>query len=168
FNLSPDLEEKLRMIRRNAERMKHLIEELISLGKIETEEEKITVHEGYALRFILELGNGFRSWAELKNIHYTMDITVAKYPVFFDSVKVEKIVYNLLSNAFKYTEPQGEVKLSAGYYIENGLKMLRIQVVDTGKGISEKNMHKIFEKYYQINDHDKNSGFGIGLNLVKQ
>ena len=168
FSLSPDLEEKMRMIKRNAERMKHLIEELISLGKIETEEEKVEIQEGYALRFILELGNGFRSWAELKNIHYTMDITVAKYPVFFDSVKVEKIVYNLLSNAFKYTEPQGEVKLSAGYYIENGLKMLRIQVVDTGKGISEKNMHKIFEKYYQINDHDKNSGFGIGLNLVKQ
>jgi ligand-binding sensor domain-containing protein/signal transduction histidine kinase/DNA-binding response OmpR family regulator len=168
FNLSPDLEEKLRMIRRNAERMKHLIEELISLGKIETEEEKITVHEGYALRFILELGNGFRSWAESKKIHFTMDITVAKYPVYFDSVKVEKIVYNLLSNAFKYTEPQGEVKLSAGYFLENGLKMLRIQVEDTGRGISEKNLHKIFEKYYQISDHDKNSGFGIGLNLVKQ
>jgi len=168
FNLSPDLEEKLRMIKRNAERMKHLIEELISLGKIETEEEKITVHEGFALRFILELGSGFRSWAELKKIHYTMDITVTKYPVYFDSVKVEKIVYNLLSNAFKYTEPQGEVKLSAGYFLENGMKMLRIEVEDTGRGIPEKNLNKIFEKYYQISDYDKSSGFGIGLNLVKQ
>ncbi|MFV0467601.1 MAG: ATP-binding protein, partial [Dysgonomonas sp.] len=168
FDLQPELEEKLRMIRRNAERMKHLTEELISLGKIETEEEKIMVQEGYALRFIMELGNGFKSWAELKKIHYTMDIVVAKHPVYFDSAKVEKIVYNLLSNAFKYTEPQGEVKLSATYYDENGVKMLRIQVEDTGRGISEKNLTKIFEKYYQIYDLDKNSGFGIGLNLVKQ
>jgi signal transduction histidine kinase/DNA-binding response OmpR family regulator/streptogramin lyase len=167
LSLSGEIKDKMLMIRRNAERMKHLIEELILLGKIETEEERVIVEEGFALRFILELGNGFKPWAELKNIHYTTDINVAKYPVFFDSLKIEKIVFNLLSNAFKYTEAQGEVKLSAEYFLENGIKMLRIKVVDTGRGIAEKDLTKIFEKYYQINDHDKNSGFGIGLNLVK-
>lgn len=168
LSLSGEIKDKMLMIKRNAERMKHLIEELILLGKIETEEERITVEEGYALRFILELGNGFKPWAEQKNIHYSIDITVSKYPVYFDSSKIEKIVFNLLSNAFKYTEPQGEVKLSAEYYTEDEVKMLRIKVIDTGKGIPEKDLNKIFEKYYQINDHDKNSGFGIGLNLVKQ
>jgi signal transduction histidine kinase/DNA-binding response OmpR family regulator len=168
LSLSGEIKDKMLMIKRNAERMKHLIEELILLGKIETEEERVIVEEGYALRFILELGNGFRPWAELKNIHYSIDIKVSKFPVFFDSSKIEKIVFNLLSNAFKYTEPQGEVKLSAEYFTVNDIKMLRIKVVDTGKGIAEKDITKIFEKYYQINDHDKNSGFGIGLNLVKQ
>ena len=168
MTLSGELKEKMLMIRRNAERMKHLIEELILLGKIETEEEKVIVEEGYALRFILEIGNGFKSWAELKNIHYSIDIKVSKFPVFFDTSKIEKIVFNLLSNAFKYTDSQGEIKLSAEYFTHEEMKMLRIKVIDTGRGIAEKDINKIFEKYYQIKDHDKISGFGIGLSLVKK
>lgn len=168
FSLPPELKDKMVMVKRNAERMKHLIEELILLGKVETEVEKIMVEEGFALRFILELGNGFKPWAETKNIHYSIDIKVSKDPVYFDSSKIEKIVYNLLSNAFKFTEPGGEVKLVAGYFVRENITLLRIEVSDTGRGIEEKDLNSIFEKYYQTNDHDKSSGFGIGLNLLKQ
>lgn len=166
--LSPELNDKMLLIKKNAERMQHLIEELILLGKIETDVEKVCIEEGYALRFILELGSRFKPWAESKNIHFSMDITVAKYPVYFDPTKLEKIVSNLLSNAFKYTDPEGEVKLSADYFLDNDIKMLRIKVIDTGRGIAKEDLSKIFENYYQIKKHEKNTGFGIGLNLVKQ
>jgi len=167
LTLSPELKDKMLMIKKNAERMQHLIEELILLGKIETEEYRNSIEEGYALRFIIELGSGFKPWAENKNIHFTMDITVAKHPVFFDPSKLEKIVFNLLSNALKYTDSDGEVKLSAEYFYENNIQMLRIIVTDTGKGIAEEDISKIFEKYYQIRNQEKNTGFGIGLNLVE-
>lgn len=166
--LSPELNDQIILIKKNAQRMQHLIEELILLGKIETDIEKVYVEEGFALRFILELGSRFKPWAESKNIHFSMDITVAKQPVFFDPSKLEKIVSNLLSNAFKYTDPEGEVKLCANYFIENNQKKLRIQVIDTGRGIAEEDQNKIFENYYQVRKQEKNTGFGIGLNLVKQ
>jgi signal transduction histidine kinase/AraC-like DNA-binding protein len=168
FSLLPEVKDKMLMVKRNAERMKYLVEELILLGKMESDSRKILVEEGFALRFILELSNGFKPWAEIKNIHYSVDINVSKFPVYFDSSKIEKIVYNLLSNAFKFTEPQGEVKLTAEYFFENDIKMLRIIVSDTGRGIAAKDLDKIFEKYYQTNNRGNNNGFGIGLSLVKQ
>ncbi len=163
-----ELKEKMLVVKKNAERMQHLIEELILLGKIETEVEKINLEQGFALRFILELGNNFKPWAESKNIHFSMDIKVSKHPVYFDPSKLEKIVSNLLTNAFKYTDPEGEVRLGAEYFLENGIQMLRIKVIDTGQGIAKENLTKIFENYYRVREQGKNTGFGIGLNLVKE
>lgn len=168
FRLPDEAKGKMLSIQKNVHRMQNLIDELILLSKIETEAEKIRVKEGYALRFIIEIANGFRILAESKNILFSINITVSKYPVFFDPSKLEKIVFNLLSNAFKYTDPGGEIRISAELYKSNGTEMLRIVVADSGRGIAQNELPHIFDKYYQTINTIENNGFGIGLNMVRQ
>ena len=87
----------------------------------------------------------------------------------FAPVKVEKIIYNLLSNAFKYTD-KGEIIVRAFYEHKKDYTYLNFIVSDTGVGIAPDQQDKIFENYYQINDFvkSKKAGFGIGLALTRQ
>lgn len=84
-------------------------------------------------------------------------------------MKVEKIIYNLLSNAFKYTD-EGKITVSAFYENKRECTYLNFIVSDTGVGIAADQQDKIFENYYQINDFvkSKKTGFGIGLALTRQ
>ena len=166
--LPEEVRVKIQAIQKNVQRMQNLVDELILLSKIETEVEKIRVKEGYVLRFIIEIANGFKLLAESKNILFSINITVSKYPVYFDPSKLEKIVFNLLSNALKFTDAGGEIRISAGLYNDNGTEKLRIEVADSGCGISEGELSQIFDKYYQTINTKENSGFGIGLNMVRQ
>ncbi len=75
---------KIQAVQKNVQRMQNLVDELILLSKIETEVEKIKLKEGYVLRFIIEIANGFKLLAESKNISFSINITVSKYPVYFD------------------------------------------------------------------------------------
>jgi len=168
FQLPEGLKEKILSIQKNVQRMQNIVDELILLSKIETEVEKISLKEGYALRFILEIANGFKIPAESKNILFSINIPVSKQPVFFDPSKLEKIVFNLLSNAFKYTHAGGEIRISAELFNKDKAERLRIIVEDSGCGIGENELPKIFDKYYQTLNTDETDGFGIGLNMVRQ
>ncbi len=98
----------------------------------------------------------------------------------FDFDKLEKIVFNLLSNAFKYTEDKGVIEISISKYkVENGenssegltsVPYIQIVVKDTGKGIAPEHLEHIFEKFFQVKDHTKiyTTGSGIGLNYIKE
>ena len=167
-NLDAELRKKMLLVNNNAQRMQSLIDELIWLSKIESGQQCIRAKKGFIFRFIIEICQGFRLLAEDKGIHFSWDITIAKDPVFFDPSMVEKIIYNLLSNAFKYTPRNGEVKLIAGLVCENNAQFAKIEVKDTGEGISEEELPYIFDKYYQAKDKSEKSGFGIGLNMVRQ
>lgn len=167
-NLDAELRKKMLLVNNNAQRMQSLIDELIWLSKIESGQQRIRAKEGFIFRFIIEICQGFRFLAEDKGIHFSWDITIAKDPVFFDPSMVEKIIYNLLSNAFKYTPRNGEVKLIAGLVCENNVQFAKIEVKDTGEGISKEELPYIFDKYYQAEDKSEKSGFGIGLNMVRQ
>lgn len=84
-----------------------------------------------------------------------------------DYLKIQKIVNNLLSNAFKFTE-EGEITLSLKAEIVDNRQYAVIKVEDTGIGIPEKELNSIFERFHQVNSKKENAGSGIGLHLVKE
>lgn len=165
----PEIQPKMKLVADNARRMNNLIEELMLFTKIETKQERIRVKKGDLLGFIQSISESFSTLAEEKGLEYEIIIKPTDEEVWFAPVKVEKIVYNLLSNAFKYTD-QGKVTVKASYETSGVYNYLYLTVSDTGIGISSEEKEKIFENYYQVNDFikSKKAGFGIGLALVRE
>jgi len=164
-----EIRPKMELIANNALRMNRLIDELILFIKAETKQEKIRVKKGNLLGFIGNISEGFRVLADEKEIEYFVNISPSTEDVWFAPEKVEKIVYNLLSNAFKYTV-SGEITLTAFLNHEADYVYLNLTVSDTGIGIAPDEIEKIFENYYQGKDFvkGKKAGFGIGLALTRE
>jgi ligand-binding sensor domain-containing protein/signal transduction histidine kinase/DNA-binding response OmpR family regulator len=167
--LQPDVLSKLKIIANNAKRLNNLVEELMLFTKIETKQEKIKVEKGNLSEFTRTICEGFRILADDKGLQYEININNTASETWFAPEKVEKVIYNLLSNAFKYTT-FGTITVKAFFSTENDGDFFNLIVSDTGMGISADQKEQIFENYYQINDfiHSKPSGFGIGLALVKE
>ncbi len=165
----PEMRPKMESVAYNARRMNNLVEELMLFTKVETKKEKIRVKKGDLLGFTRNICEGFTLLAEEKEIAYSIQIPSDRENVWFAPVKVEKIVYNLLSNAFKYTE-QGHISVLANLEHEADFTYFRLAITDTGVGIASDEMKKIFENYYQVNDFvkSKKTGFGIGLALTRE
>ena len=168
-SFSREMQPKMKQVADTAQRMNNLIDELILFSKIETKQEQIRVKKGNLLDFIEIICEGFGFLAEEKNLIYIIDIASSEKDVWFAPVKIEKIIYNLLSNAFKYTD-EGEITVKAFYEYIHKYTYLSLTVSDTGIGISEDKKEKIFENYYQVNDYvnGEKTGFGIGLALVRE
>ena len=164
-----DIQPKMELIVNNALRMNRLIDELILFIKTETKQEKIRIKKGELLNFIKNISDGFRILAEEKEIEYSVNIKPSTENVWFAPEKVERIIYNLLSNAFKYTN-SGKIELTASLDREGEYVYLNLSVSDTGIGIAENDLERIFESYYQVKDFvkGKKTGFGIGLALAKE
>jgi ligand-binding sensor domain-containing protein/signal transduction histidine kinase/DNA-binding response OmpR family regulator len=164
-----EIRPKMELIANNALRMNHLIDELMLFTKVETKQEKIRVKKGDLLNFISNIGDGFRVLADEKGIEYLVQVSPSSEEVCFAPEKVEKIIYNLLSNAFKYTVA-GRIMLTAFLEHEEDFVYLHLSVSDTGIGIAPDELEKIFENYYQVNDYVKSrkTGFGIGLALTRE
>ncbi len=165
----PAIQTKMKIVADNARRMNNLVEELMLFTKIETRQEKIRVKKGKLSDFILNISEGFKVLAEEKELDYQINITPSETEHWFAPSKVEKVVYNLLSNAFKYTTT-GKIIIKAYFSTENQFTYLNLIVSDTGMGISQEQREQIFENYYQVNDfiNSKPTGFGIGLALVRE
>lgn len=167
-DLQEDVRKKLDVILKNAKRMNHLIDELMTFSKIEMKHTKITVNNGDALLFIYDISTIFEMVAVEREIDFTIDIPVSqKESVWFSPSHLERIIYNLLSNAFKYTPIGGAVSLSASLEHIHEEVFLNIVVEDSGRGIPKHLLEKIFENYYQVEQKDRNEGAGIGLALTK-
>jgi ligand-binding sensor domain-containing protein/signal transduction histidine kinase/DNA-binding response OmpR family regulator len=166
---SPEICPKMKLIVNNARRMNNLVDELMLFTKIETKQEKIRVKKGDLPDFIRNISEGFHVLAEEKGLEYIIQIAPSAEEVWFAPVKVEIIVYNLLSNAFKYTD-RGKITVTACLEYRPDYTYLNLSVSDTGVGIAPDETEKIFENYYQVNDFvkSKKTGFGIGLALVRE
>lgn len=128
----------LKTMRRNTDRLLELVNQLLDLSKIDSGKMKLQVIKGDVLQLLKALTSSFESMAERKGIHYHVHFSEQTEIVFFDKDKLEKIVSNLLTNAFKYTPEQGTV--SADVDIEEN--RLRFSVEDNGLGIPKKNLIK--------------------------
>ncbi|MBO5188838.1 MAG: response regulator [Alistipes sp.] len=164
-----DTERRMRLLARNATKMKLLVDELLLFAKIKTLQKTIRVREGDAQAFLLEITDEFQLLAEERGIDFRVSIAKAEHTVWFSPQDVEKIVFNLLSNAFKYT-PHGSISFTSQLLTIADKQMLRITVEDTGIGIEEHELEHIFEAYYQINEWERKgqTGFGIGLALTRE
>jgi signal transduction histidine kinase/DNA-binding response OmpR family regulator len=163
-------QQQFRLIHRNAKRLLNLVNQLLDFRKMEVQELKLTPSEGDIIQFVRETVYSFSDLSEKKNIKFEFNTTISALETFFDKDKLEKILFNLLSNAFKFTQEGGEVSVNV-IFIEDGTqKLLRIQVKDNGIGIAPDKQERIFDRFFQ-NELPKsivNQGSGIGLSITRE
>ncbi|TAD85244.1 MAG: response regulator [Bacteroidetes bacterium] len=168
-------------IQRNANRLLQLINELMDFRKAETGALKLQVMPGSIPLFIHEIAEAFTELAIQKNIFFSVSGSTAYKQVWFDRQVLEKIILNLLSNSFKYTQqggtvsfqvldtlesfkPQFENELLLQYNTSKG-PFIYFRVADNGIGISKESIRHLFERYYRVSD--AHLGSGIGLAFIK-
>lgn len=169
-----DIKRQLILMQRNAKRLLNLINQLLDFRKMEVQEFKLNVSKGDIIKFIKEVSYSFSDLSDKKNIRFSFFSNVEEYETYFDHDKLEKILFNLLSNAFKFTHENGNVSvrisLSDSNNEESDTKNFEIRVKDSGIGISPEKQQKIFEHFFQDDLHDNfvNQGTGIGLAITKE
>jgi len=159
-------EESFRMIKRNANRLLALVNQLLDLSKLEANKMELRVQQGDLKTFITMLAASFDSLAVNKRVAFKKEINLELAESWFDADKLEKIINNILFNAFKFTPSGGIVSLSV--YAEKS--EVKIKISDTGKGISAEEQEHIFSAFYQskqVGDEGQ-PGTGLGLALVKE
>lgn len=160
------LNSKLQVANRNARRLLTLINQLLELSKIESGSMKLSSEQYNIVSFLKSLFYSFESLAETRKIKMKFESENENIPVVFDPDKMEKIFFNLISNAFKFTPSQGEIRVTI--IKKDGL--VEIKIKDTGKGIPEENLKFIFDRFYQVDRSNtrEREGTGIGLALSKE
>jgi signal transduction histidine kinase/DNA-binding response OmpR family regulator/ligand-binding sensor domain-containing protein len=159
---------KLSMVQRNAGRLLTLVNQLLDISKIDGSRMKLELVEGDVMKHLSGLVKNFTSLAELKSIMYEIRLSNEAFITWYDPDKLEKIVVNLLSNAFKFTPEGGNISFRAGYIksVDNGISnYLEFFVTDTGTGIPDPSLEKIFDRFYQVESSVKKEGGGTGIGL---
>ena len=170
----PESQTDLNIMQRNALRLQNLINQLLSLSKLESGKMKLQARQQSILQLVRGYTQNFESLAKQKGIILEIKSELGEILIWIDRDKIEKILYNLLSNAFKHTQSGDEITISVGVAIpeESDIpeEMLRIILADTGKGIPENQLPYIFDRFYQVeSSNESNSeGTGIGLALTKE
>lgn len=166
-DVKPSIYNKLLSIFKNTERMKKLINELIDFRKQEQGYLQIKASKQDLITYLYEIYLSFKDLAASRNIELTFSSKVSELEVWFDVIQLEKVFYNLLSNAFKYTPDKGCITIS----LDTNSEHVMIRISDNGTGIYEADLNKIFERFYQsdntTNNSVKNVGSGIGLAVCK-
>ncbi len=158
-------------VKRNAERLLMLTNEILAFRKFEAGKIKVSLSQGNLSELIQSIANAFKILTEQKNIVFNIAIDFNLENIWFDREKLENILSNLLSNAIKYTPEKGTVSLAATRIDNSENKpYVLINIQDTGIGIGEDAQAKVFDRFYRDDSDNKNSsyGTGIGLSLTKQ
>jgi len=170
--LTPELSKQLQMMHRNANRLLRLINQLMDLQKMDSV--KMKLHAGYydIIQFTKGIKESFDELSENKHIEYLFTTSLSSQQILFDKDKVDKILFNLLSNAFKFTADYGKIEIiirnTSHQFVDGMSDALEITVKDNGKIISEKHLARIFELFYRgDNQSDTTEGTGLGLALSK-
>ncbi len=166
----------LNMIQRNAKRLQRLINQLLNLSKLEAGEMKLIAGERNIVSLVRGYVHSFESLARQKNIRLRFSSDDERTLIYVDNDKIEKILYNLLSNAFKFTPPGGEIAVSVlthpvmPLYSEGTTGGVNIIVADTGPGIPPDKVKQVFRRYYQADEgySGDQEGTGIGLALAQE
>jgi signal transduction histidine kinase/ligand-binding sensor domain-containing protein/DNA-binding response OmpR family regulator len=168
---NPAKKEMLAIIRKNAARLLRLINQILDLSRLEKGKLKLNCAEGNIVDFLQGIIMSFSLAAERRKIQVKYIPGSNYIPLYFDKDVIEKIFYNLLSNAFKFTPASGIIEVAIdGSVTENNIKYCRVSVKDSGIGISEDDLKKVFTKFYQVSQSSgyTDQGSGIGLALVKE
>ena len=168
---------ELRMMKRSGERLLRLINQLLDLSKIESGDMALKARSEDVILPLRGVVNSFLSLAERKKITLEFNVPEELVIIYIDRDKFEKIVTNLLSNAFKFTPEGGTVSVSLSIskdFDESGAESMQsgdvlIEVKDSGVGIAPDQLDKVFDRFYQVDDSHtrEQEGTGIGLALTK-
>lgn len=161
------LDTKLTLIKKNSDRLLTLINELLDFRKIESKQRKMRFEEQDIVAFCFDIYESFKGLSVQKNIDYKFVMNTKEIFVFFDKKQMEKVVYNLLSNAFKFTKKNGKIVISIEESNDDFGNVL-IKIKDNGIGIPSESKKNVFKNFFQVDERgQKNKGSGIGLALSK-
>ncbi|MFD2889181.1 two-component regulator propeller domain-containing protein [Chitinophaga cymbidii] len=165
-----DEKHKFQLIHRNARRLLNLVNQLMDFRKMEMRELKSTPTPGDVAGFVKEVVQSFTDLAERKSISFSYHTTREHLYTMFDHGKMERILFNLLSNAFKFTPEGGSVDVSVDISEQEDQTWLEIRVKDSGIGIPEERQAKIFERFFQneVPGALVSQGSGIGLAITRE
>ena len=173
-NGNSDQKNQLMMIKRNGRRLLNLVNQLLDFRKMEFKELKLNLKKGNIIEFIKDVSFSFNDLADQNGIRYVFESEINSLTTKFDHDKIERILFNLLSNAFKFTAAGGHIsvllEVTDATNGVDGCSLLEIKVVDTGLGISEEKQEKIFERFFQVDlpENLLNQGSGIGLSITHE
>lgn len=159
--------QQLSLIKRNARRLLNLVNQLLDFRKLEERELKLNLTENDLVFFIKEVGDSFKDIAERRKIDFSFSSSLSHYHTTFDRDKIERALFNLLSNAFKFTKENGKISLK----IEpNSPAGVRIIIADTGIGMDASTRDRVFERFFQGETDGAilNQGSGIGLSITRE
>jgi len=168
YNGTNEMYKKLLVIEGSANHLLSLINRLMDFRKLENDQVKLESANGNIVKFTKEIFLSFIEYAKDGGYNYTFETQEEEILVYFDRYKLERVFYNLISNAFRYTPKGGDIKIKINYDNEN----LFIAVEDSGVGIADEHIDKIFNLFFEVPLHNNvqknyNKGTGIGLSIVK-
>ncbi len=172
-NKNDHLSKSYLLMSRNTHRLMRLVNQMLDVSKIDRDQMLISYAQTDLVKFIAEIMHAFDYLAEKKEIKYTFNTSLTEMVVWVDSNNLDKVLYNVISNAFKFTPNGGEIELNLktgkNHENEGFLKeFAEITVSDTGPGIEDEKLGRIFERFYQSDNHaSSNTGTGIGLHISR-
>lgn len=168
----PAQRQHFQLIQRNAKRLLNMVNQLLDFRKLEVQEIKLNLSRGDVVQFVKDAVACFTDIAEKKQVALVFESPLAELEAEFDKDKLERILFNLLSNAFKFTAEQGRVSVVVTEVAgaQPGQGMVQIEVKDTGIGIPAGKKEKIFENFFQLDMPGSivNQGSGIGLSITRE
>jgi len=187
-NITKEQREELEVVNRNSNRLLQLINQIVDLRKIEKGKSKLNIAKIDLIEFITEIQQGFSFEAKSRQIDFILDSSFSSLEIEADKEKLDTIIYNLLSNAYKYLPEKGQVKITVNKELTTTSKSyinqlsfgeigsddyIVIMVEDTGSGIDSEDLLNIFNRFEQgkqkgTGNLDKTLGSGIGLAICKE
>lgn len=156
-----ELEKTIRVMDKSVQRMLRLIDQLLEFRKMQAGKLKLSLQETDAVMFVKGICRMFDDAAELKEIAYSFESSEPAHAMFLDQQMIDKVVFNLLSNAFKYTPAKGTISVSLSF-----TDVMTIRVADTGVGIPQEKREQLFSRFMQSSYTGES--FGIGLHLTHE
>jgi len=162
----------LSIIQRNAYGLLELVNQLLDFRKLDVQKDTLNISVGDVVAFVKDICYSFTELANKKSINFSFSTSVSELRVEFDPEKMKKIVTNLLSNAFKFTPNNGKIDVNMGLVqqINDDRQVLKITVSDSGIGIPSKDLERIFERFYRVENPENGhqTGTGVGLHIVSE
>jgi signal transduction histidine kinase/DNA-binding response OmpR family regulator len=165
-----EMDNDFEMMERNAQRLLRLINQLLDLSKLEGGAMKLRASRGNIVPFVKGLASSFESSADVRRVAVSIHADRDEIEVCFDKDKMEKILTNLLSNAFKFTPEGGDVRVEIRNPQSAIQNHIEITIADTGIGIPSDELPRVFDRFYQVDSSQtrEHEGSGIGLALTKE
>ena len=156
------------LMRSNVSRLKRLLQQILDFRKVENGKMQLNNTNSDIASFIKDICyNHFLPVFNKKQIKFSFHTTHKEIKAYFDADKIDKVIFNLLSNAFKYTPENGEISISLETYNENNHEYITINVSDTGIGIPPEDLENVFTRFYTNKTINASDTHGIGLSLSK-
>lgn len=170
----PKLKGLYNLMYRNSLRILRLVNQLLDMRKIDNGQMQLHFLETDVVYFIKDIMQSFDNLAVSKNIHFTLNAENEITNLWIDQGNFDKIIFNILSNAFKFTPEGGNISIqisspivNKGILQENVKEFIEFTIENSGSEVEERHLDRLFERFFQVNIHDANEGSGVGLNLAK-